>query len=124
MTAEPYCPFRTGQAPIGLAKLELQQDLVVEDDFAGSLEAVALVEADWAPLPLAGACPHDLDFGSLAEVLDDEIERCRAIAPPLVAPVDEQLPEVLRKVVVTSDIVTDHHEPDRCLVRVDRPIQG
>jgi hypothetical protein len=51
MAAEPYCPFRTRPIPVGLAKLELQQDFVVEDDVAGSLEAVALVEADGVPFP-------------------------------------------------------------------------
>ena len=46
------------------------------------------------------------------------------IALPLVALVDEQLPQVVRYVVGTADLVGDHHEPDRRLVGIYRPVHG
>jgi hypothetical protein len=48
----------------GLAKLEPEQDLVVEHDLPGLLEAVALVEPDRTAVALAGARPQNVDFDS------------------------------------------------------------
>src|SRR3954468_12721617 len=100
----------------GLAELEPEQHLVVVAQLAGPLEAVALVEADRAALALTGARAQRLDSRPDTEVLDEQVERRRGEALPLVALVDEELPEVVRHVVGTCDVVGDHHEPDRRVV--------
>lgn len=42
----------------------------------------------------------------------------------LIALVNKQLPEVVRYLIGVTDFVADHHEPDRRLFGVDRPVQG
>jgi hypothetical protein len=92
----------------GLTKPELEQEFIVEHDRTGLLEAVALVKRDRAAVALAGARAHHLDPGSAAKVLDDQVERCGAEALPLVALVDQQLPEVVRYVLGAGiDLVAD-----------------
>jgi uncharacterized protein (DUF849 family) len=84
----------------------------------------SLVEADRAAVALAGARVQHLHSRSATEVLDDQVERCSTEALPLVALVNEQLPQVVRYVVGTIDLVGDHHEPDRRVFGMDRPVQG
>jgi len=86
-------------ADTDLAKLEPEQDFIVENDVARLLEAVALVKRDRAAVALTGARAQDLDTGSTAEVLDDQVECRGADAQSLVALVNEELPEVLRYVI-------------------------
>ena len=102
--------------------LQPQHDLVAVQ-LSGSCEAVSLVERDRAALALPGARPHGADAPA-PEVLDDQVERRRTEAPSLVALVDEQLPEEVGDVVGAADLVGDHHEPDRRLVGIDRPVEG
>ena len=83
-----------------------------------------LVEGERAAVALTGARVQRVDSGSAAEVLDDQVERRSAEALPLVALVDEELPQVLRYVVGIVDLVGDHHEADRRVLGIDRPVQG
>ena len=53
-------------------------------ELSGSFEAVSLVERDRAALALPGARPHRAD-AAVSKELDDQVERRRAIASPLVA---------------------------------------
>jgi hypothetical protein len=53
------------------------------------------------------------------EVLDDHVERRRAVAASQVPVVDQQLPEVLRLVRRIVHLVGDHDEADRRLLVVD-----
>jgi hypothetical protein len=55
------------------------------------------------------------------EVLDDHVERRRAVAASQVPVVDQQLPEVLRLVRRIVHLVGDHDEADRRLLVVDAP---
>src|SRR6266516_8077815 len=105
-----------------LGDLQPEQDLVAVE-ISGSFEAVSLVERDRAALALSDACPHRAD-APVAEVLDDQVERCCTEASSLVALVDEQLPEKMGNVVGAADLVGDHHEPDQRLFGVDRPVEG
>ena len=102
-----------------LPKPEPEQDLVVEHDLTGLLKPVALVEPEWATVALAGARPEHVDLGSSAEVLNDQVECCRAQASPLVALVNEQLPEVVGDVFGAVDLVGNHHKADLRLVGID-----
>src|SRR5829696_6297336 len=111
----------------GLAELEPKHHLGVHFvgvHFAGSLKAVTLVEGDRAALALSGARGQHLDSGPATEVLNDQVERRGAEAMPLVTLVNEKLPQVVRYVLGTSDLVGDHHEPDRRLLVINRPVQG
>src|SRR4051794_25451665 len=107
----------------GLGKPKPQRHLI-PGHLTGALEPVALVERDRAPVAPAGAGIEHLDAGSTTEVLDDQVERGSAEALPLVTLVNEELPQVVRLVVRTCDLVRDHHEPDWRIFGVDRPVQG
>src|SRR2546421_9556517 len=107
---------------LALGDLQPEQDLVAVE-ISGSFEAVPLVERDRAALALSDACPHRAD-APVAEVLDDQVERCCTEASSLVALVDEQLPEKVGNVVGAADLVSDHHEPHRRLFVIDRPVEG
>src|SRR2546430_9405543 len=96
---------------------------LVSVEISGPLEAVPRVGRDRAALPPPDACPPRAD-APVAEVLDDQVERCCTEASSLVALVDEQLPEKVGNVVGVADLVSDHHEPHRRLFVIDRPVEG
>ena len=89
---------------------------------AVSLEA-APVEGEGAAVALAGARGQHRDSGLATEILDDQVERGSAKASSLVTLVNVELPEEVRNLLGTSDLVGDHHEPDPRVFDINRRVQ-